>query len=100
LFVIRLSDRRIARVAAAAALIAALGLAGCGRKGGLDAPPSAMPASPQPQANAQPPLAESPSVFGGPGFGTPSPEPSPPPQQQSAQAAPAKKTFFLDWLIN
>jgi hypothetical protein len=59
-----------------------------------------MPASPQPQANAQPPLAESPSIFGGPGFGTPSPEPAPAPQQQSAQAAPAKKTFFLDWLIN
>jgi predicted small lipoprotein YifL len=98
-FVIRLSDRRIARLAVAAALAAALGLAGCGRKGGLDAPPSSMPASPQSQSNMQPPPGETAPIFGGTGFTNPSPEPSP--QQQAAQATPpAKKTFFLDWLVN
>jgi predicted small lipoprotein YifL len=35
------SDLTYARIAAVAALIAALGLAGCGRKSGLDLPPSA-----------------------------------------------------------
>lgn len=93
------SDRRIARLAVAAVLMGALGLAGCGRKGGLDAPPSSMPAAPQPQANAQPPLSESSAVFGGPSFGGPSPAASS--AQQTAQSAPpAKKAFFLDWLIN
>lgn len=99
-FVIRLSDRRIVRFAVAATLLAALGLAGCGRKGGLDAPPSSMPASPQPQANMQPPLGEPAPLFGGPGFGSPAPEASPTPQQQAQAAPAAKKSFFLDWLIN
>jgi predicted small lipoprotein YifL len=96
--VIRLSDRRIARLAVAATLVTALGLAGCGRKGGLDAPPSSMPASPQPQANMQPPLGEQAPIFGGPAFGSPAPEPSP--QQQAQAAPPVKKSFFLDWLLN
>jgi predicted small lipoprotein YifL len=34
-------DRRLVRVAVIGALAAALGLAGCGRKGGLDPPPGA-----------------------------------------------------------
>ena len=38
------SDLRLARIAAIGALVAALGLAGCGRKGGLDPPPGATPA--------------------------------------------------------
>ena len=38
------SDLRLARIAAMAALVAALGLAGCGRKGGLDPPPGATAA--------------------------------------------------------
>jgi predicted small lipoprotein YifL len=33
-----------ARIAAMAVLVTALGLAGCGRKGGLDLPPGATPA--------------------------------------------------------
>ena len=33
------SNLRLARIAAIGALVAALGLAGCGRKGGLDPPP-------------------------------------------------------------
>jgi predicted small lipoprotein YifL len=39
-----LSDLRLARIGAIGALIAALGLAGCGRKGGLDPPPGATAA--------------------------------------------------------
>jgi predicted small lipoprotein YifL len=38
----RLSPRALSRIAAVGALVAALGLAGCGRKGGLDAPPGAV----------------------------------------------------------
>jgi len=34
-----LSDLRLVRIAVIGALVAALGLAGCGRKGGLDPPP-------------------------------------------------------------
>jgi predicted small lipoprotein YifL len=94
------------RLAVAATLAASLCLAGCGRKGGLDAPPSALPAAPQSQAGVQ-----QPSGFGDPGpifaspqtLGADSSASSPPPQaqQQAAQTQPApKKTFFLDWLIN
>jgi predicted small lipoprotein YifL len=39
-----LSDLRLARIGAIGALIAALALAGCGRKGGLDPPPGATAA--------------------------------------------------------
>jgi predicted small lipoprotein YifL len=39
-----LSDLRLARIAVVGALVAALGLAGCGRKGGLDPPPGASTA--------------------------------------------------------
>jgi predicted small lipoprotein YifL len=39
-----LSDLHLARIGAIGALIAALGLAGCGRKGGLDPPPGATAA--------------------------------------------------------
>jgi predicted small lipoprotein YifL len=39
-----LSDLRLARIAVIGALAAALGLAGCGRKGGLDPPPTASTA--------------------------------------------------------
>jgi predicted small lipoprotein YifL len=100
--VIRLSDRRLTRLAVVTVLIAALlPLAACGRKGGLDAPPSALPAAPQ--ANAQPSLGEQAPAFGS-NFGTPSLSsslsPPPPSQQQAAQTPPPKKSFFLDWLIN
>jgi predicted small lipoprotein YifL len=48
----RLSPRALSRVAAVGALVAALSLAGCGRKGGLDAPPGATLIDPA--AAAQP----------------------------------------------
>src|SRR5262249_61842058 len=39
------SDLRLARIAAMAAFVAALGLAGCGRKGGLAPPPGGSAAA-------------------------------------------------------
>ena len=75
-----------ARVAAlgllAAALVAALGLAGCGRKGGLDAPPMAAAGDLQP--GQQPAPAQAP-VLGTDG------KPVPPAE---------KRKTFLDWLID
>jgi predicted small lipoprotein YifL len=41
-----LTNLRLVRVAAIGALVAALGLAGCGRKGGLDPPPGASVVDP------------------------------------------------------
>jgi predicted small lipoprotein YifL len=38
-------------VAVVSALVAALGLAGCGRKGGLDLPPAAAISDPEPAAD-------------------------------------------------
>jgi predicted small lipoprotein YifL len=46
--VIEPSGRAFARMAVLSALIAALGLAGCGRKSGLDLPPSAAVSDPAP----------------------------------------------------
>jgi predicted small lipoprotein YifL len=43
-----LFDLRLVRIAAIGTLVAALGLAGCGRKGGLDAPPGATAAETSP----------------------------------------------------
>ena len=48
------SCRALARVAVLSALIAALGLAGCGRKSGLDLPPSAAVSDPGPAADPKP----------------------------------------------
>jgi predicted small lipoprotein YifL len=48
-----LSHRRLVRIAAIGALVAALGLAGCGRKAGLDPPPAASIAG-QTAAAAEP----------------------------------------------
>jgi hypothetical protein len=62
------------------ALVAALGLAGCGRKAGLDEPP--MAAAGDVRSNAQPGAA--------PTLG-PDGKPIPPPD---------KRKTFLDWLID
>jgi predicted small lipoprotein YifL len=90
------------RLAVAAALAASLCLAGCGRKNGLDAPPSALPAAPQSSAQQPPGFGDPGPIFAGPPTADSSAaSSSPQAQQQAAQTQPAqKKTFFLDPLIN
>jgi len=96
------TDGHIVRVAAAAALAAAIGLAGCGRKGPLEAPPSAAIA--QPQSVQQPPPSlgepEEPGEFRRQAdAGTSGAPAAPPPRSQTTPMQP-KKSFFLDWLLN
>jgi predicted small lipoprotein YifL len=77
-----------------AALVAALGLAACGRKGPLDAPPAAL-AEPAPAASAapaQPQAQEERSLFGDPSQRGPSAAPVAPKGQ--------KKSIPLDVLLN
>ncbi|MEA2903941.1 MAG: hypothetical protein QOI12_1328 [Alphaproteobacteria bacterium] len=76
------SDRVFVRLAAIGALVAALGLAGCGRKAGLDPPPSASVAVPE--GTVQPDA--------GPGLG--------PDGKAIAPSSAPKKSIFLDWLID
>jgi len=73
-----LSDRRLVRIAAIGALVAALGLAGCGRKGGLDLPPGASLADPGTPPGASPPGAP-PEL--GPDGRPPAPAPPPAPKR-------------------
>jgi len=75
-----LSDLRLVRIAVIGALVAALGLAGCGRKGGLDPPPGATAAADQ----AVPPGAAPPT----------SPDALPPSTQPLPRRTP------IDWLID
>ena len=96
---------RTSRLALVAALMAALGLSACGRKGPLDPPPSALTNSQGPSGTAAQPATQRPSLgeegngfapFAG-GASRLSP--------QRAQAAPTApppppKTFFLDFLLN
>jgi predicted small lipoprotein YifL len=82
----RHSHRPSFRVALCGALAVLLALAGCGRKGALDPPPSAASATgKQPQTDTS--LIRSP--FGGPA-------------EASTQAAPksSNKNFILDPLLN
>jgi len=74
------AHHRLVRIATIGALVAALGVAGCGRKGGLDPPPDA--------AIGEPGVAPQ----GGPGVGS-----------DGKAAAPAqgpKRSTPLDWLID
>ena len=77
-------DPRLVRIAVIGALVAALGLAGCGRKGGLDPPPGATAA-----AAADPNVA--------PGAGPPPPA-SPDALPPSTQPLPRRTP--IDWLID
>jgi predicted small lipoprotein YifL len=85
--VIQLSDQRWARIAAVGALVAALVLSACGRKGPLDPPPSAgsMQHSEQPG-----PVAGSPDPQMG--IGRDGKAMAPPPSGQN-------RPFILDWLV-
>jgi len=80
------SCQTLTRIAVVGALVAALGLAGCGRKGPLDPPPGASIA--EPAVVAQP----------GPGVG-PAPEIGPD-GRAIAPAQPPRRTTPIDWLIN
>jgi predicted small lipoprotein YifL len=75
-----MSDPRLVRIAVIGALVAALGLAGCGRKGGLDPPPGATAAADQ----SAPPGAAPPA----------SPDALPPSTQPLPRRTP------IDWLID
>lgn len=87
-------QHRLLRLAALAALGAAVALSGCGRKGALDPPPSASIAPP-PQA--QPSLGETydPNATG---YRRPPREPAAAPTA-TGPIAPDQRTFILDPLI-
>jgi len=93
---VKKSVDRWSRLALAVALMAALGLAACGRKSGLDPPPSAGLTTP-PSYTPRPSLGEE-------NYGPASPPAGD--HTRTAAAAPAsaaepppKKTFFLDFLL-
>jgi predicted small lipoprotein YifL len=75
------SDLRLVRIAAIGALVAALGLAGCGRKGGLDPPPGANAAETSP---SRPDLE--------PAIG--------PDGRVIAPSQGPKRSTVIDWLLN
>ncbi len=81
------SERLFFRLALAGALAAAFSLAGCGRKGPLDPPPSAVSATGQQEpANT--------ALIGPPAATKPAAKP-----EGAAGKAP-NKSFFLDPLLN
>jgi predicted small lipoprotein YifL len=87
---------RWSRIALAAVLTGALGLASCGRKGPLDPPPSAGLAS-NTAYTPMPSLGESHYAL------PPGATPPPPPAAVAAPtpgAPPPQKTFFLDFLLS
>lgn len=88
---IRIVDRRLYRLVLAGTMV--LALAACGRKSGLDAPPSTS-AVPPPQAERQPSLGEQTDTFSGTTRGPD--QPSSPPRPGTV---PQKDSFFLDWLL-
>ena len=76
------SDLRLARIITVGALVAALGLAGCGRKGGLDPPPGAS-------ANGEAAVAQ-PGAASEPG----------PDGQPMAPGQPPRRRTPIDFLID
>jgi len=92
---VKKSVDRWSRLAFAAAMMTALVLTACGRKGGLDPPPSAGLTTPQPYTSR-------------PSLGEENYGPAPPPAGDNvrtatapapATAPPPPKTFFLDFLL-
>jgi predicted small lipoprotein YifL len=95
--VIVISRQNLARVAAVGALVAALGLSACGRKGPLDAPPSAAGPAAGPAAGHSAPAAPDAVPQSGlpgqqPGIGADGKAVAPPPSGQN-------RPFILDWLV-
>jgi len=76
------SDLKLLRIAAIGALVAALGLVGCGRKGGLDPPPAAAVSEATPEAQPPP----------GPALGRDG--------KPIAPATGPKRPFILDFLVD
>lgn len=95
-----MSSRPFLRLAAAAALVAALGLAGCGRKGLLDPPPAAQSQTEQqpaaPRSGLASPVAVSP--FGGAGS-SPNSDMTIGPDGQPVVRGP-KRALPMDVLLN
>jgi predicted small lipoprotein YifL len=89
--VIVISKQNWARIAAVGALVAALGLSACGRKGPLDPPPSAASHSAQ-AAPAPDGVPQSGLPNRQPGVGTDGKAVAPPPTGQN-------RPFILDWLV-
>jgi predicted small lipoprotein YifL len=81
--------RKLARIAAIGALVAALGLAGCGRKAGLDPPPSAAITAPAGGAAANNGQANNVQAEFDPVTGKP-----------IAPTTVQRKTHFLDFLVD
>ena len=77
-----IQSSNLARMAVISALIAALGLAGCGRKSGLDLPPSAAASDPVPGGD--------PRQASGVG----------PDGKPAAPATGPKTPTILDWLLD
>jgi predicted small lipoprotein YifL len=82
-----LFHRPLARLAVLGVLVVSLGLAGCGRRSGLDLPPAA--AAPPTEPGAEPVL-----PGGAPAYG-PDGEPLAPPPGAARRRAPV-----LDWLVD
>jgi predicted small lipoprotein YifL len=95
--VTRIADRRLLRLAAFAALASALALAGCGRKGALDPPPSSsLTAPPAPDERTSLGQGYDPNA---PGFHRPPPQPAVAAAPPTAAPPPEPHSFFLDFLI-
>jgi predicted small lipoprotein YifL len=88
--VIDIFVKRWARIAAVAAIGAALGLSACGRKGPLDLPPGAAQHSAQPSPEGPPPIggAAEPQA----GRSRDGKAVAPPPRGDN-------RPFILDWLV-
>jgi predicted small lipoprotein YifL len=85
-------------IALAAVMVAAgLALAGCGRKGPLDAPPSA--ALTPPPAAARPSLGEENESLSGSQAGAAPARPQAAARQSAPPQPPQKTSFFLDFLL-
>jgi predicted small lipoprotein YifL len=88
------SGRILARIATIGVMVAVLGLAGCGRKSGLDLPPSAAISAPNGAApNGSAPSGAVASNNGKSQF-------DPVTGQPIAPASVSQKTHFLDFLID
>ena len=85
---IQLSNQRWARLAAVGALVAALGLSACGRKGPLDPPPSAQHSAPTDPASPMQMGSDRQMV----GIDRDGKAAAPPPSGQN-------RPFILDWLV-